>query len=459
MESIKKMYHQILQADPIAAKRSLDFLYAGIADKIVYKGKPIPIILEPGLITPEKLDTYKCMLADAQQVLELIIDIALDKKQPKPEELSLYNDIREMFNLTEEELALMTLDCGSSQHIAIYRLDFYSNGHPYILEFNCDSAGGIMEAYCATELFLELPQFKTLQEEGFSFLPDNGPHRILQTLLNSRYQGREKVAKPTILITDWRDVGSKVEQERLRDFFEAKGYRTILADPRDLVFRGGLLLYNGETINIVHRRVIVKELTQKFSDIQPFFEAVRAGAVSVINPFSSALGSNKAILSVMSDPRYHALYDSNLVSFIRQYIPWTRMFNFKPEPTIIETVSQNKDHYVIKQCKSYGGEAVVVGRSKDQGEWLRKIDQILATKDELWIVQEFVDRAFDIFPFVEGDQVVLNKMVFNVNPFIIESEYACGIVRLSPPDTYVINAAQGGAQIPMIQYTDRALSA
>jgi len=459
MVSLKERYHQILQADPIAARRSLDFLYAGIADKIVYKDKPIPIILEPGFITPKKLDSYKSMLADAQQVLELIIDIALDNKQPKAEELSLYNDIKEMFNLNEEELALMTLDCGSSQHIAIYRLDLYANGHPFILEFNCDSAGGIMEAYNATELFLELPQFKALQKEGFSFLPDNGPHRILQTLLDSRYQGKAKIMKPTILITDWRDVGSKVEQERLRDFFEAQGYRTILADPRDLVFRDGLLLYNSETIDIVHRRVIVKELTQKFSDIQPFFEAVRAGAVSVINPFSSALGSNKAILAIMSDPRYHTLYDSNVVSFIQKYVPWTRMFNFKPELSLIEKVSHNKDHYVIKQCKSYGGEAVVVGRSKDQGEWLRKIDHILATKDELWIVQEFVDRAFDIFPFVEGDQVVLNKMVFNINPFIIESEYACGIVRLSPPDIYVINAAQGGAQIPMIQYTDSALSA
>lgn len=451
---IKEKYHQILQADPAAARQSIDFLYAGIADKIVYKGKPIPIILEPGFITPEKLNIYKSMLADAQQALELIIDIALDKYQPKTEDLPLCDEIRKMFNLNEEELALMKLDCGSLQHIAIYRLDLYSNGHPFILEFNCDSAGGIMEAYNATELYLELPQFKALQEEGFSFLPDKGPHHILQTLLDTSYQNKKKNIRPVILITDWRDVGSKIEQERLRDFFAAQGYRTILADPRDLMFRDGLLFFNGESIDIVHRRVIVKELTQKFADIQPFYEAVRAGAVSVINPFSSALGSNKAILAMMSDPRYHALYEQNVVSFIEQYIPWTRMFNFKAEPSFIEAVRQNKDQYVIKQCKSYGGDAVIVGRSKNQEEWLKKIDQILAITDELWIVQEFVDRTFDIFPFVEGDQVVLNKMVYNVNPFIIESRYACGIVRLSPSDTYVINAAQGGAQIPMLQYLD-----
>ncbi len=454
MADIKERYHQILQADPAAAKQSINYLYAGIADKIVYKGKPIPIILEPGFMTPEKLNSYKSMLADAQQALEHIIDIALDKYQPKAEEQQLCNEIKEMFNLNEEELALMSLDCGSSQHIAIYRLDLYSNGHPYILEFNSDSAGGIMEAYCATELYLKLPQFKTLQAEGFSFLPDNGPHRILQTLLNTRYQNKEKNKKPTILITDWRDVGSKTEQERLQDFFENQGYRTMLADPRDLAFRDGLLYCNGEKIDIVHRRVILKELTQMFADIQPFFEAVRAGAVSVINPFSSALGSNKAILAMMSDSRYHKLYESNVISFIKQYVPWTRMFNLKPESGLVEMVLQNKDQYVVKQCKSYGGEAVVVGRSKNQDEWLQKMDQILNIQDELWIVQEYVDRTFDIFPFVEGDKVVLNKMVFNINPFIIESEYACGIVRLSPPDTFVINAAQGGAQIPMLQYLD-----
>ena len=452
MTNIKARYHQLLQSDPIAAKQSIDYLYAGIADKIVYKGKPIPIILEPGFMTIEKLGSYKSMLADAQQALEQIIDIALDRYKPQTKEQQLCAEIKEMFNLNEEELALMTLDCGSSQHIAIYRLDLYSNGQAYILEFNSDSAGGIMEAYCATELYLQLPQIKTLQAEGFSFIPDDGPHRTLQTLLNTRYQNKKNNTKPTILITDWRDVGSKIEQERLREFFEAQGYKTMLADPRDLVFRDGFLSYNDERIDIVHRRVIVKELTQKFKDIQPFYEAVRAGAVSVINPFSSALGSNKAILAIMSDPRYHNLYQSNVISFIKQYVPWTRMFNYKPEPTLVEMVCHNKDQYVIKQCKSYGGEAVVVGRSKNQEEWLQKIHQIQKIEDELWIVQEYVDRTFDIFPFVEGDQVVLNKMVFNINPFIINSEYACGIVRLSPPDTYVINAAQGGAQIPMLLY-------
>jgi len=454
MAAIKERYHQLLQADPNAAIQSIDYLYAGIADKIVYKGKPIPIILEPGFITPEKLGSYKAMLDDAQEALEQIINIALGKYQPETNEQLLCDNIKEMFNLNEEELALMSLDCGASRHIAIYRLDLYSNGQPYILEFNSDSAGGIMEAYCATELYLELPQFRTLQAEGFSFIPDDGPHQILKTLLDTHYQNKEHNPNPTILITDWRDVGSKIEQERLQDFFEAQGYRTILADPRDLVFRDGYLSFNDERIDIVHRRVIVKELTQKFAEIQPFYKAVRAGAVSVINPFSSALGSNKAILAIMSDPRYHILYQPNIISFIKQYVPWTRMFNYKPEPAIVEMVCKSKDHYVIKQCKSYGGEAVVVGRSKTQPEWLQKIDQILKIEDELWIVQEYVDRVFDIFPFVEGDQVVLNKMVFNINPFIINSKYACGIVRLSPPDTFVINAAQGGAQIPMLQYLE-----
>jgi hypothetical protein len=48
----------------------------------------------------------------------------------------------------------------------------------------------------------------------------------------------------------------------------------------------------------------------------------------------------------------------------------------------------------------------------------------------------------------------LNRMAFNVNPFIIEGEYACGIVRLSPPDKFVINTAQGATQIPMLRYTE-----
>jgi len=177
-----------------------------------------------------------------------------------------------------------------------------------------------------------------------------------------------------------------------------------------------------------------------------------------VNPFSSAIGSNKAILAIMSDPYYHPLFNTDTIDFIQRYVPWTRMLNFKPDASLLDTVRQNKDAYVLKQCKSYGGEAVLVGRCQDQETWCRKIEGIVRSTEELWIVQGFVERRFDLFPFMDGNNVVFQKMVYNVNPFIIEGEYACGIVRLSPPDIFVINAAQGGAQIPMIRYAEHTSS-
>lgn len=455
MEQIKKTYHRLLQADPAAAQRSLSFLYEEISDKVVYKGKPVPLVVEPGFISLKRLDLYTAMLVEVQHVLEKVIDIALDKYVPKNEKQALCEEVKQVFNLNERELALMGTDCGVSSHVLIYRLDLYANGYPYILEFNCDSAGGILEVHEAAEVFLTLPQIKKLEEEGFTFLPDTGPEMILKALLKSQYQRKGKVEHPTILITDWRDVGTKVEQERLRDFFQAKGYPTFLADPRELTFKKGMLYYNNELIDIVHRRVIVKELAARFSEIQPLLEAARSGAASLINPFSSALGSNKAILAIISDPQYHPLFNPDDISQINKFLPWTRMFNFKADPSLIEKVRQNKDGYVLKQCKSYGGEAVLVGRAKDREEWMRKLDAILQSTEELWIVQEYVDRQFEVFPFIEDNKVVLKKMVLNVNPYIIESEYACGIIRLSPPEAFVINVAQGGAQIPMIRYTKK----
>ena len=217
-----------------------------------------------------------------------------------------------------------------------------------------------------------------------------------------------------------------------------------------------MLYYADEVIDIVYRRAIVKELAKNFLDIKPLFEAAQSGAVAVVNSFSSAIGSNKAILAIMSDPDYHSLFNADTIDFIKRYVPWTRMLNFKPNSTLLDNISQNKDAYVLKQCKSYGGEAVIVGRGKDKDTWNRKIEEIVQSTEELWIVQKFVERQFDLFPFIEGDKVVFHKMVYNVNPFIIEGEYACGIVRLSPPDIFVINAAQGGAQIPMIRYAKRS---
>jgi uncharacterized circularly permuted ATP-grasp superfamily protein len=196
--------------------------------------------------------------------------------------------------------------------------------------------------------------------------------------------------------------------------------RQFLADPRDLTFRNGLLYHTDEVIDIVYRRAIVKELANNLSDIKPLLAAAQAGAVAVVNPFSSAIGSYKAILAIMSDPHYHPLFNTETIDFIQRYVPWTRMLNFKPDASLLDTLPQNKDTYVLKQCKSYGGEAVLVGRDKDRDTWHRKIEEILRSTEELWIVQKFVERQFDFFPFMDGDKVVFHKMVYNVNPFIIE---------------------------------------
>ena len=112
MSPIKEKYHELLAADPIEAGRSLSFLYDGISDKIVYKGKPIPIILEPGFISSEQLQSNTSMLGEIQNALEHVIDIAVERYVPKSEERQFCEDIKQVFNLNKKELALMTTDCG-----------------------------------------------------------------------------------------------------------------------------------------------------------------------------------------------------------------------------------------------------------------------------------------------------------------------------------------------------------
>ena len=72
---------QLMDAFSLGVKQVVThpFLYKGISDKIVYNGKPIPIILEPGFISSDQLQSNTAMLGEIQNALEHVIDIAVEK--------------------------------------------------------------------------------------------------------------------------------------------------------------------------------------------------------------------------------------------------------------------------------------------------------------------------------------------------------------------------------------------
>ncbi len=451
-------YHHILKANPASAINSYHELVEAMRrERLFYKDATIPVLLQPYFAGQDFLDELKEMIKPIEKGLNRIIDIVLgrlDTEFSTSKERNLVSEIKTAYGLSETEKNLAQLPCGTRKHIIIHRLDLYSGEKFSILEFNTDSAAGILETDQQIRLFKSLKPLQQLSKE-FSFRETNGARRILDALLNSDYAGKTDGEKPTICLTDWGDVGTKSEQENMVKYFQKCGYKALLADPREFDYKEGALRFKDEKLHIIHRRVIASELVERLDNVQPLVQAALDGAVSVVNPFSSALGSHKVILAILSEEKFHTLLDRDSVDVIKKYLPWTRLFHIKMNNAVLSDILENKDGYVLKRGISYGGSYVVVGRDVNREYWKELADEILDSPDERWIAQQYIAPPRETYPVVEEGALKFRELIFNINPFIIDGGYVNGMARLSPPDQHVINVARGGYQIPMLQIDEK----
>lgn len=447
-------YHELLSGDPQAAVEDYRQLVEGMErERLMYRDTVIPVLIQPYFTSSTFYSEIAGMIGPIERGLNRIIDLTLgnlDEYSLSSSDLELVAEIQQAFGLTETEVELMQLDCGTDRHIVIHRLDLYTGKQLHILEFNTDSAAGILETDIQIRLFMELPTLKRFSR-SYSLTETDGAGGILQALLDVQYPGKGKYEPPAICLIDWDDVGTRSEQENLVTYFRTLDYPAFLADPRTCEFRNGALYAGDERIQIIHRRVITSELASRITEVRSLVDAIREGAVAVVNPFSSALGSNKVILAILSDERFHHLLEEDTVEVIRTYLPWTRQFHSGIDHSLISQVLEFKEGYVLKKGRSYGGSAVFVGRESDPDDWKTRIDAILSTEDEHWIVQEYIEPPAASFPVIRNGQLTFSEMIFNINPFIIGGEIVNGMARLNFPDREVINVARGGFQVPMIQ--------
>jgi len=77
-------------------------------------------------------------------------------------------------------------------------------------------------------------------------------------------------------------------------------------------------------IHLIYKRVLLSELVEREGLNHPVIQAVRDGAVCMVNPFRCKLLHKKASLAVLSDEANAALFTPDEQRAIARHIPWTR---------------------------------------------------------------------------------------------------------------------------------------
>ena len=418
------------------------------ARNCLYKGQPFPMFMMPHFISREQSELLRFACQNLISAVEKVTDLYFS--QPT---------FAASFGLSPGERVLMEIPPRLERKIVLCRPDgFLADQVLSFIEINADSPAGMVDGDILTEEFLKLSPLDEVRRH-YAVEHDRMKEHYLEVLRSKwrEFGASSGMGSPQIGIIDWDEVQPRTEFYLLAEFFEAHGHPSRVGDPRALELRNGKLWLGDFRVDLMVRRVIMRELAEKLDECKGFVDAARAGAVCIVNPFRSKLASFKGIFNVLTDPKHHHLFTRSELDVIDRHIPWTRQVapgrvDFHGEVLEMERfLAKHKERIVLKPTHGYAGKDVFVGMDCPDAEWSDVSARALEGKSN-YIAQEYVPIPEAEFPAFAPDLVFVPKKV-NINPFVLDGAYAGCMSRVS--DSSIINLARGGGQQPTFVCVDR----
>lgn len=433
-------YDQHLQKHERETVQAIAAFQEHLAKSLVKFGRfTIPTFYKPHLLSVKQ----EHLLKRVNSALMEIVNTATRLYFEEP-------PLRHYFQVSPEAKELIEIDPGYPRNVILARFDAFLEGTALkMIELNCDSPAGAGYADLLEEMLFQEKLLQSFFTEH-SVKREARRERVLATLLEvwEEFGGYEV---PNIAIVDWRNVRTQPEFESFKALFEAKGYKTTLADPRELTYKGGKLYHKNFRIHLVYRRVIFDELLERLDDVQDFIRAYKDKAVCVVNPFRSRLGSDKGLLSLLTDPEYDHFFTEEENRIKRDYLPWTRRlldadrFYGGKKIYLIDFLKDEKESLILKPSFGYGGKGVWIGRETKDEDWNGAIDRALKSD---YVVQEYVNIPILTVPVVINGKLDWAYKKVNLNCLVFGSKLAGNVSRLS--EESVINVARGGGVVPTL---------
>jgi len=427
---------------PELAAESSGWLTEQLRSRDLFFGdRPLCTVLRPRFLTREQYDLLRVRISILLQAFEKALTAALFD-----------STLLDQFRLADWErtLALEELSIPASP---VSRLDAFfdpDDGRLRFTEYNAETPAGSAYNDALTELFLALPATRPFLAR-FTLRPLPAAPNVLHALLSAYAQWSGSRRTPVIGILDWKEVPTQSEFALYRKYFEAMGIRCVIADVRDCELIDGRLVAAGTPIDLIYKRVLIHELIAEGGLQHPIVQAVRTGAVCMVNPFRCKVLHKKASLAVLSDERNARLFTRTERRIIAEHIPWTRVVEerktlFHGEPVdLLPWMEANREHLVLKPNDDYGGAGIVLGWEVDGAAWTAAIKGALAAP---FIVQERIGLPSEIFPSYADGQLQFAGRIVDTAPFVFGGSYADGCLTRVSTATLVNVTAGGGSTVP-----------
>jgi len=434
-------WHELL-TDELAQESGAQ-LDAQLRARGLYFGeRPLCSVLRPRFFSPEQ---WRMLQARSAIVLRAF---------RKAHRAALADEtILAQFGLADWEHSLVHVDPGYRDASPVSRLDAFFVGDDGLqfTEYNAETPAGGGYNDALTEMFFAMPVMRRFVKDWDArALPAR--HNVLQALLDCWEQFSGGRSKPRIAIVDWDEVPTQSEFRLFQDYFRRQGYECQIVSPQGLEFRSGALRGpDGTIVDVIYKRVLLHELVERQGLAHAIFQAVRAGAVCMVNPPSCKILHKKASLAVLSDERNAALFSPDERQMIDATIPWTRVVETRStvvagrQTDLLEHVAANRDQLVLKPNDEYGGKGIVLGWEVSDAEWQSSLATALA---ERYIVQQRIALPTEPFPsLVDGKAELIDRMV-DTAPYVAGGDYLDGCLSRLGTAALINVTAGGGSQTP-----------
>lgn len=359
------------------------------------------------------------------------------------------SELQDALGLSEDERRLCAVDPGYPEFSVTSRLDsFMLGGKVRFVEYNAESPAGIGYNDVMQEVFLTTSVMGEFLSE-FPCKPLYTSERLLQSFLDC-YKTWGGIDSPVIGIVDYEGLPTRHEFEIFRRFFNSRGYQCVVADPRRLDYDGNKLSFEGQTINLVYRRLLTTEFLERYESAKPVWEAYRDGKICMVNSFRAKYLHKKAIFALITDPVYQDGMSPEQLFAVYSHVPWTRRVADCKTTDIegrsidlLDWIRKNRRQLVMKPNDEYGGKGIFVGWELDEQQWDNAIQESLKS---FYLVQTKVEVSREVYPTWDGNRVHWAEYSVDLDPFIFSGEVEGLLTRLSA--TALCNVTAGGGVVP-----------
>jgi uncharacterized circularly permuted ATP-grasp superfamily protein len=406
---------------------------------LVFGDRPTCPFLRPHIIARSQYDEVSRAARTIAFAVEKLVEQALRD-----------DELLTVLDLTERETQMARIDPGYSRLCVTSRLDSYLSATGFqFLEYNAETPAGVGDQMQLEKVLFGLDHIKELLGSRAHWRPE--PHRRLLTALVDAYRQWGGAAEhPHIAIVDWKGVATESEFHVLKEYFASEGYETIIADPRELLYEDDHLKAGEFRIDVVYKRVVIHEFLERCDENHPLVRAYADRRVCMVNSFRTKIAHKKATFAILSDPKYAHLFTSEEIDVLRRHIPWTRRVEectttFEDrERDLIDIIRRERTRLVLKPNDDYGGHGVFIGWETTPEDWERAITLALARP---YVVQERVPLKKISMPTF-SDQVRMEELFVDFNPFLFHNEAEGALVRLS--SSSLLNVTSGGGQTALL---------